>query len=200
MRRIFVRVIEKEKKNMRISAALANQLIGKFMIHQAIKTEPKIVRFVDKTEQLRIIGISLNEITHMAHMKQIITGSAVLQDVLRDLITFLTQIGRSDYEKRRANKMPKKEKIQIRMTDEQYQIISEKAKRAKLSVSEYLRLAAEGDEVVIFEGMGDFRREIRKIETNLKQLEKLRDEGKFGMEGLDELKEQVDELWRLLSS
>ncbi len=96
----------------------------------------------------------------------------------------------------------KTEKITFRVTPGELRAIEEKAKKSNLKVSEYVRRSSLDKKIVVIEEIKEFTKELKGIGKNINQLLILVHQGKIEVvneKGLTELKEKVNEIWRLLN-
>lgn len=100
--------------------------------------------------------------------------------------------------KKLAEKSRKEQEMKFRLSNEEYLIISSRAKEAKLSVSAYLRKRALGEKVIVIEGLKDFAYELRKIGNNINQLANLANEGRIYSIDLSTVRENIKQLWKEL--
>lgn len=100
--------------------------------------------------------------------------------------------------KKLAEKSRKEQEMKFRLSNEEYLIISSRAKEAKLSVSAYLRKRALGEKVIVIDGLKDFAYELRKIGNNINQLANLANEGRIYSVDLSAAKERIQNLWKEL--
>lgn len=92
------------------------------------------------------------------------------------------------------------EKLSFRVTEDELKKIEEKAAKANMNISEYLRRASLGRNVVVIKELKDFTKDLRGISRNLNQLTILAHQGKIKFLNLSTTKERVDQIWQLLNS
>lgn len=97
--------------------------------------------------------------------------------------------------------------VPIRLSDEEFERCREKADALGLSVPSYLRKLAIHQKVkppraplVDREGALEIARELRAIGVNVNQLAKRVNAGALQAVGLDEVRKELAEIWRRLSS
>ena len=69
-----------------------------------------------------------------------------------------------------AKKIQKNERITVRFTPEQYANIRAKAEFANMSLSEYMRLAADKNRILRIDGLRELSNQVVRIGVNLNQL------------------------------
>lgn len=94
----------------------------------------------------------------------------------------------------------KVKRINLRVTEKEYEKISKKAKKAKMNISNYVSLSALGRDVVVFEELKEFSKQLAKVGNNLNQITMLAHQGKVRCIDLSSVKKVVSELWQLLNS
>ena len=88
---------------------------------------------------------------------------------------------------------------ELRMTSMEYEEIEKRAKMARLGMSEYLRRAALGKEIIVMEGLPELARQLGKIGGNLNQAVMLFREHRIESIELEHLREEVKHIWQLLN-
>ena len=84
--------------------------------------------------------------------------------------------------------------IPIRVTEKELAIIDRKAKKAKLSRTDYLISCALGKQITVMEDLKPILSELRRIGNNLNQLTRLANMGSMETVGLGEFTETLGEL------
>jgi len=96
----------------------------------------------------------------------------------------------------------KTKRINLRVTDNEYQKIVGKAKKANLSISRYVSLSALDKEIIFFDDIKLMNHELSKIGNNLNQLTVLAHQGKIKEVNLTQARDvfsgQWDELCKLV--
>ena len=82
-------------------------------------------------------------------------------------------------------KQKKDIRITLRLTQEQYQSISEKADAAQMTIGAYVRAAALRHKVVTVDGLREYTHELKGVGRNLNQLAILAHEGRISTVNLD---------------
>lgn len=96
--------------------------------------------------------------------------------------------------------MLKNKHMTFRITEEEYNKIVMKAKKAGMSVSRYVALSALGNKITSIEGLADVEKQLIKIGTNLNQAVMLCHQGKITTLGLESTREGLKNIWRYLNS
>lgn len=95
--------------------------------------------------------------------------------------------------------MNKDKRKELRLTAEDYSEIWRRALMAGLDMSEYIRRAALGKEIIVLEGLPELARQLGKVGGNLNQAVLLLRERKIENIHLAALQEEVKHIWQLLS-
>jgi hypothetical protein len=85
------------------------------------------------------------------------------------------------------------------MTSMEYEEIEKRAKMARMGMSEYIRRAALGKEIIVMEGLPELARQLGKIGGNLNQAVMLFREHRIESIELEHLREEVKRIWQLLN-
>ncbi|WP_055668250.1 MobC family plasmid mobilization relaxosome protein [Desnuesiella massiliensis] len=96
--------------------------------------------------------------------------------------------------------MNKNKFITLRVTEEEYIKIKEKAKKSKVTLSKYVAFSALDKNIIVIDGMKDVAKQLIKIGTNLNQLVVLCHEGKISCLDLSQCRKEIHEIWQLLNS
>ncbi len=98
--------------------------------------------------------------------------------------------------------MNKTKRINLRVTEKEYEKIVGKAKKANLSISKYVSLSALDKEIIFFDDIKKMNHELSKIGNNLNQLTVLAHQGKIKEVNLTQARDtfsgQWDELCKLV--
>lgn len=91
----------------------------------------------------------------------------------------------------------KNKRVEIRVSDEELSQISDKAKKARMSRSNYLRQAANNQALVIIaeDELTKLTSELRHIGNNVNQIAVLANMGKIQCTSLDETKAAIEGIW-----
>jgi len=96
--------------------------------------------------------------------------------------------------------MARDEFIRIRVTPEEKARIQKKADKANRSLSDFVRAAALGKEVVALDGIGELAKELRYQGNNFNQLTMLARMGRVSMVNLEPYTEVKAKVWQALNS
>lgn len=91
--------------------------------------------------------------------------------------------------------MKKNRRINARTTEKEYEKILLKAKKSKLSLSDYIILSALGEEIIVVEELKEMVHNIAKIGNNINQLTVLAHTKKIKVIDLKGFKEALNNLW-----
>jgi len=94
----------------------------------------------------------------------------------------------------------KSKRIDIRVSEKELLQIDKNAAKAGITRSEYLIAAALGKEIIVFEGGEKIAFQLSKIGSNINGLKILAHQGKIKIVYMDKFTEEVNAVWRLLSS
>ncbi|VDN47315.1 Plasmid mobilization relaxosome protein MobC [Petrocella atlantisensis] len=81
--------------------------------------------------------------------------------------------------------------IGFRVTQREFQEIDNKAKKAKLNISQYVSLSALDKDILMFDDMKEMNRQLSKIGNNLNQLTMLAHQGKIKEVNLSKVSEDT---------
>ena len=98
------------------------------------------------------------------------------------------------------NILNKAKRINFRVTEKEYEKIEKKAKKAKMNISQYVSLSALGRDIVVFDELKEFTKQLSKAGNNLNQITMLAHQGKVTCIDLTSVKKVVSEIWQLLNS
>lgn len=96
----------------------------------------------------------------------------------------------------------REERITFRVTSKELKTIEDKAKKANVKISEYIRRATLRKNIIVIQDIKEFTKELKGIGRNINQLTILSHQGKIEKvdeEVLVELKEKVTQIWELLN-
>ena len=94
----------------------------------------------------------------------------------------------------------KTKRLNFRISDETDAIIREKAKTAKMSITDYVITVATQKEMINFEGLSDVVTQIKRLGNNLNQLLILSRQGRITTVNLSETQEELKRIYELLSA
>jgi len=90
-------------------------------------------------------------------------------------------------------------RMEVRMTYDEYEEIERRAKMSRLGMSEYLRRAALGKDIIVMEGLPELARQLGKLGGNLNQAILLLREHRIENIEVGSLREEVKRIWQSLS-
>lgn len=76
--------------------------------------------------------------------------------------------------------------IHIRISDDELQMLKNKADSVKLSLTDYLTYCGIGKQIFVVEGLEELNRQHRALGNNINQLARLANSGQVNVIGLDE--------------
>ena len=94
----------------------------------------------------------------------------------------------------------KTKRLNFRISDEEDTIIREKAKAAKMSITDYVITAATHKEIVDFNGLSEVITQLKRLGNNLNQLLILSRQGRITTVNLSETQEKLKRIYGLLSA
>lgn len=80
----------------------------------------------------------------------------------------------------------KNKRMNIRLTQAEYDAISERAKRANLTLTEYITKSCLGKQIFVIDGIDELNRQHRALGNNINQLTKLANSGQIRVVDLGE--------------
>ena len=80
----------------------------------------------------------------------------------------------------------KNKRMNIRLTQAEYDAISERAKRANLTLTEYITKSCLGKQIFVIDGIDELNRQHRALGNNINQLTRLANAGQIRVINLDE--------------
>lgn len=90
--------------------------------------------------------------------------------------------------------------INIRMSNKQKNIIQALAMKSKLSMSEYIIRSSINAKIIVEADKSQYITELRRIGNNINQITRKVNQGLVKEVNLKEVKEELNNLWQLLSS
>jgi len=94
----------------------------------------------------------------------------------------------------------KVKRINLRVTEKEYEKIEKKAKKAKMNISHYVSLSALDRDIVVFEDLKELIHQLSKAGNNLNQITLLAHQGKIKAVDLSSVRKVVEEIWQSLNS
>lgn len=94
--------------------------------------------------------------------------------------------------------MSKDKKINIRLTEQEKNLIEKKANKCNMTITKFILNSCLKDKIVIINGLDKVDSELRRIGNNINQLTKLANEGVITTIDLKELRMEVINIWQLL--
>ena len=73
----------------------------------------------------------------------------------------------------------KNKRMNIRLTQAEYDAISKRAKRANLTLTEYITKSCLGKQIFVIDGIDELNRQHRALGNNINQLTKLANSGQI---------------------
>jgi hypothetical protein len=92
----------------------------------------------------------------------------------------------------------KVKRINLRVTEKNYEKIYKKAKKAKLNISQYVSLSALDRDIVVFEGLKDLIYQLSKVGNNLNQLTTLAHQNRLKEVNVKETMVVLKAIWEAL--
>lgn len=80
----------------------------------------------------------------------------------------------------------KNKRMNIRLTQAEFDAISERAKRANLTLTEYITKSCLGKQIFVIDGIDELNRQHRALGNNINQLTKLANSGQIRVVDLGE--------------
>ena len=77
-------------------------------------------------------------------------------------------------------------RVNIRLTQAEYDAISKRAKEANMTLTSYITRCCMGKQIVVIEGLDELNRQHRALGNNINQLTKLANSGQIRVINLDE--------------
>lgn len=92
----------------------------------------------------------------------------------------------------------KVKRINLRVTEKDYEKISKKAKKAKLNISQYVSLSALGRDIVVFDDLKELIHQLSKAGNNLNQLTLLAHQNRLKEVNVKETLVVLKAIWETL--
>ena len=99
----------------------------------------------------------------------------------------------------KENNQNKDKHFNFRVNEKEYNKIKSKIKKSKLNTSEYLLKTAMDKEIIVINGLEEAITQLRKIGNNINQLTKLSNQGSITNVNLENVKEELKNIWQLLN-
>jgi len=96
-------------------------------------------------------------------------------------------------------KSNKTKRINLRVTENDYEKINKKAKKAKMNMSQYVSLSALDRDFVVIEDLKDLIHQLSKVGNNLNQLTMLAHQNRLKEINVRETQAVLKEIWELLN-
>lgn len=87
-------------------------------------------------------------------------------------------------------------RITVRLTDDEYEQLHKKASDSNMNQSRFVVNAIMNKQIIMIDGLKEYRRELRKIGNNLNQLTTLCHMGKIKCLNLDAAQKALTENWK----
>ena len=94
--------------------------------------------------------------------------------------------------------MKKDSKLNIRLTNKEKNLIEEKAKKYKMTMTEFVIKSCLNNNIVIIDGLDKVDTELRRIGNNINQLTRLANERIIQEVNLKEVRIEMNQVWLLL--
>ena len=95
-------------------------------------------------------------------------------------------------------KLNKVKRINLRVTEKDYDKISKKAKKAKLNISQYVSLSALDRDIVVFEDLKELIHQLSKVGNNLNQLTLLAHQNRLKEVNVKETMTVLKSIWETI--
>ena len=96
-------------------------------------------------------------------------------------------------------KQNKNKHFNFRVNEKEYNKIKSKIEKSNLNTSEYLLRTAMKKEIIVIDGLEEIIIQLRKIGNNINQLAKLSNQGRLINVNLEDVKEEMKNIWQLLN-
>ncbi len=93
----------------------------------------------------------------------------------------------------------KVKRINLRVTEKDYEKIHKKAKKAKMNMSQYVSLSALGRDFVVIENLKGLIHQLSKAGNNLNQLTMLAHQNRLKEVNVKETQVVLKEIWEILN-
>lgn len=97
------------------------------------------------------------------------------------------------------NKPNKNKHFNFRVNEKEYNVIKTKIEKSKLNTSKYLLRTAMDRDIIVIDGLEEIIIQLRKIGNNINQLAKLSNQGRLINVNLEDVKEEMKNIWQLLN-
>ena len=97
------------------------------------------------------------------------------------------------------NKQNKNKHFNFRVNEKEYNVIKTKIEKSKLNTSKYLLRTAMDKDIIVIDGLEEIIIQLRKIGNNINQLAKLSNQGRLINVNLEDVKEEMKNIWQLLN-
>ena len=97
------------------------------------------------------------------------------------------------------NKKNKNRHFNFRVNEKEYNVIKTKIEKSKLNTSKYLLRTAMDKDIIVIDGLEEIIIQLRKIGNNINQLAKLSNQGRLINVNLEDVKEEMKNIWQLLN-
>ena len=97
------------------------------------------------------------------------------------------------------NKQNKNKHFNFRVNEKEYNVIKTKIEKSKLNTSKYLLRTAMDKDIIGIDGLEEIIIQLRKIGNNINQLAKLSNQGRLINVNLEDVKEEMKNIWQLLN-
>lgn len=94
--------------------------------------------------------------------------------------------------------MSKNKKINIRLTEQEKNLIEKKANKCNMTITKFILSSCLKDKIIIINGLDKIDVELRRIGNNINQLTKLANEGVITTIDFREVRMDVFNIWQLL--
>lgn len=94
----------------------------------------------------------------------------------------------------------KNEEIHIRIDNKKKAMIRQRAKKAKMNLSEYMIASSLNTNIIVEKDNSEYITELRRIGNNINQITKKVNQGIIKEINLSEVKKELNKIWQLLSS
>ncbi|WP_077532305.1 plasmid mobilization protein [Massiliimalia massiliensis] len=94
----------------------------------------------------------------------------------------------------------KTKRLNFRISDETDAVIRDKAKAAKMSITDYVISATTQKEIINFEGLSEVVTQIKRLGNNVNQLLILARQDRIRTVNLSETQEELKQIYELLSA
>lgn len=96
--------------------------------------------------------------------------------------------------------MEKRYETHIRMSKSEEKKIKAKANKCKMTLSKYMIESSLNTQIIVEEDKKQFITELRRIGNNINQITKKVNQGILKEINLEEVKQELNKIWQLLSS